>query len=216
MKRRTPADLSAVQTKIVTIGNVTRRQFFDGAGKIIAATALTTATASMLLSTEAGAASGISGERTATSGIKLVNDYNLWFFGVIAKPINLATLRDEMRAYISNETVLNEALSLPWGGTMVGYDGWVHLCQVCASVGEKLSPHMKLSDAHYTQRGNVIFRESTMTIASTNTGQKPFVMPIIEKYLIRNSRIQQIDVFFQDTAGFVENLTLLGVPPKRN
>jgi hypothetical protein len=210
MKRRTPTDLSTARSIFVTDGNVTRRRFFDGAGKIIAATALSAATASVIPSTEAGAASGINEQRDATAGIKLVDDYNIWFFGVIAKPINLATLREEMRAYITNETVLNEALSLPWGGTMVGYDGWVHLCQVCASVGEKTFPYMKLSDAHYTQRGNVIFRESTMTIASTK-----FVMPIIEKYLIKNSRIQQIDVFFQDTAGFVENLSRFGVPPKR-
>jgi hypothetical protein len=27
--------------------------------------------------------------------------------------------------YITDETVLHEATSLPWGGTMVGYDGWV-------------------------------------------------------------------------------------------
>src|SRR6266852_5549167 len=66
-----------------------------------------------------------------TPEVKLVDDYNAWFLGG-AYAGDMDKLKAGLPKYITNETVLHEVASLPWGGTMVGYAGWVRLSEKSA------------------------------------------------------------------------------------
>jgi hypothetical protein len=189
---------------------ITRRQFIYGAKSVAVATAVTIATAHPTAApTLADAATG----SATTPEIKLVDDYNNWFFGLFSGDIDIGKIRSGAPRYLTTETVLHEAPTLPWGGTTVGYDGWIRLCQLAAPIMKGLGSLFQASPAHYIQRDNVVFRETIMTIKPTKAVPNALVMPITEKYIIENARIKQIDVFFQDTASFRMRLAALGVYP---
>jgi hypothetical protein len=147
-----------------------------------------------------------------TPEIKLVDDYNIWFMGV-ALDNDITKLKAGLPKYITNETILHEAQSLPWGGTMIGYDGWVHLNQNVAPVFNKILTLVSGSDATYYQRGNVVVREISMIIKPNKEAPGLFTMGIIEKYTIRSGRIAQIDEFYADTASLIARLGALGALP---
>ena len=148
-----------------------------------------------------------------TPEVKLVDDYNTWYAGG-AYAGDMDKLKAGLTQYITNQTVLHEANSLPWGGTTVGYDGWVHFSQTVAPIFEKIASYLEVSDPLYYQRGHIVIRESTVTIKGTPAAPQPFVMGLIEKFTIENGRIKQIDSYFQDTAGFLDRLAALGAIPR--
>ena len=151
---------------------------------------------------------------TLTPEVKLVDDYNTWYAGG-AYAGDMDKLKAGLTQYITNDTVLHEAISLPWGGTTVGYDGWVHFSQTVAPIFEKIASYLEVSDPLYYQRGHIVIRESTVTIKGTQAAPQPFVMGLIEKFTIENGRIKQIDSYFQDTAGFLDRLAVLGAIQQR-
>jgi hypothetical protein len=192
---RTPKTLNA--RKIITVAALVL--------SIVGTLAVTCAVAAV----RAGAKS-----HPITPEIKLVDDYNTWFMGQ-----ELAVDMDKFKAglpkYITNDTVLHEADSLPWGGTTVGYDGWVHLIQIIdGPIFGKLSSLLDVSSPKYYQHGNIVLREYTMTIKPTKAAPKPFVMGIMEKYTVEDGRISQVDEFYADTAGVLERFAVLGVLPE--
>lgn len=144
--------------------------------------------------------------------IKLVDDYNTWFLGG-AYAGDPEKLKAGLPKYITNETALHEAASLPWGGTLVGYQGWVELKQKSSPVFAKISPLMEASAPKYYQRGNVVLHEITLTIKGSPAAPQPFSMGLMEKYTIENGRIKQIDEFYADTASFLDRLAALGAIP---
>jgi ketosteroid isomerase-like protein len=147
-----------------------------------------------------------------TPEIQLIDDYNTWFSGVALDP-DVTKLKAGLPKYITKDTILHEATSLPWGGTMIGFDGWVHLNQNVAPVFDKILPLVGGSEATYYQRGNVVVREINMTIKASKEAPTPFAMGIIEKYTIRDGRIAQIDEFYADTASLIARLRALGALP---
>jgi hypothetical protein len=189
------------------------KRFFNAGGKIAAIT-LASAIAGTLAPLGAALASDSAKSPQAaapTPEVKLVADYNSWFVGVFMDP-------DKMRAglpkYITAKTVLREATSLPWGGTMIGYDGWVRLCHASAPIFARLGPLVTGSDVTYYQHGNVVLRELVMTIKPAKAAPEAFNMGLIEKYTVERGRITQIDEFYADTATFLERLRVLGALPE--
>lgn len=144
-----------------------------------------------------------------TPEVKLVDEYNTWFAGG-AYAGDMDKLKAGLTKYITDKTVLHEAPSLPWGGTMVGYDGWVHLSKTVAPIFDKISSDLEVTDPLYYQHGHVVIRETTVTIKGTPAAPQPFVMGLIEKFTIEKGRITRIDEFFQDNAGFLDRLAVLG------
>lgn len=170
----------------------------------------------VLLSLDAGAAAA-SGEHAADPQsmppqVKLVDDYNAWFLGEGFEG-DLAKLKAGLPQYITDKTVLHEAASLPWGGTMVGLEGWARLTRIAGPIFGKISSLLDVSKPQYYRRGNVVIREITMTIKPSPGAPQPFVMGLIEKYTVANGRIVQIDEFYADTAGLLERLGVLGAIP---
>jgi hypothetical protein len=212
---RTRQDLIAADRDASTDCSWTRRRLFGRAGKVIATAALASVTAEILAPTNVAFASdsaAASGKNSAmTPEVKLVDDYNTWFQTAFDDP---AKLKIGLPKYITNETILHEAVSLPWGGTMVGYDGWAHLNQSGKAVWGPLFPHVEVSAPSYYQHRNVVLHELTMTIKATKEAPTPFVMGILEKYVVENGRIKQIDEFYADTASFLERLSVLGILPR--
>jgi len=178
--------------------------------------ALTMLAAAVLLShgnlAHAAAPSDAKTVHQQTPEVKLVDEYTTWFVGG-AYAGDMDKLKAGLTKYITDKTVLHEAASLPWGGTMVGYDGWVHLSQTVTPILAKIDSYFNEGDPVYYQRGHIVIRETTVTIKSTPAAPQPFVMGLIEKFTIENGRITQIDEFFQDTAGLLERLTVLGAIP---
>jgi len=183
------------------------------ATKMIAVVALALGLAGALAATGAIAAEKTEAKsHPMTPEIKLVDDYNTWFMGQ-AFDGDMVKLKAGLPKYITNDTVLHEAVSLPWGGTMVGYDGWVRLLQISAPIFGKITSVLDVSTPKYYQHGNVVIHEITMTIKSTKAAPEPFVMGMIEKYTIEKGRISQIDEFYADTASLLQRLRVVGALP---
>jgi ketosteroid isomerase-like protein len=144
-----------------------------------------------------------------TPQVRLIEDYNSWFEGVALDP-DVSKLKAGLPKYITKDTVLREPVSLPWGGTMIGYDGWVHLNQTVAPVFNKILPLVGFADPTYYQKGNVVLREIALTIQTSKEAPAPFSMGIIEKYTVRDGRIAEIDEFYGDTASFLARLRAMG------
>jgi hypothetical protein len=147
-----------------------------------------------------------------TPEVKLVDDYNTWFIGQLFAG-DEEKLKAGLSQYITNQTILHEAVSLPWGGTMVGYDGWVRLTRLSDPIWEKVSSILDVSRPTYYQHGNVVLHEVTMTIKATKAAPEPFVMSIVEKFTIENGRIKQIDEFYADTAALLKRFRVLNAIP---
>jgi len=147
-----------------------------------------------------------------TPEVKLVDDYNTWFLGG-AYAGDVEKLKAGLPQYITNDTVLHEVASLPWGGTLVGYEGWVELSRKSSPVFGKISSLVEVSSPKYYQHGNVVIHEITLTIKGSPAAPQPFSMGIMEKYTIEKGRIKLIDEFYADTASFLERLALLGAIP---
>jgi hypothetical protein len=221
MKRYSPSSLTAPETGQLTrpdLGkepNVARRQLVGRAGLMVAA--LTSATAGTLsLFGDASASSATQSQekkKPVTPEIQLVDEYNAWFLGG-AYAGDMEKLKAGLPRYITNETVLHEPVSLPWGGTFVGYDGWVRLCQITDPIFEKLSSLLEFSAPRYYQHRGVVLNETTMTIKSTKVAAEPFTMGIVEKYTIESDRIRQIDEYYADTASLIDRLSVLGISPE--
>jgi hypothetical protein len=122
-------------------------------------------------------------------------------------------LKMGLSAYITNETVLHEPESLPWGGTMVGYEGWIRLCQITNPIFGPLTERMEASPAKYYQKTNVVLRDLSLTIKPAQATKQPFKTRIMEKYIIENGRIRQIDEYWADTESLLDELAGLGVLP---
>jgi hypothetical protein len=211
MRKRKATELTAAGTE----RRHARHRFFGAAAKVIVAAALVSATASMQSPLRAAPASGSTELKQAgtalTPEVKLVSDYNSWFRGACT---DIDKMRTGLPKYITADTILHEAVSLPWGGTMIGYEGWDRLCQLSAPISEKMRSFAGVSDERYYQRGHVVLREILLTIKPTKAASDPFSMGIIEKYSIENGRIKQIDEFFADTASFLDRLRVLGALPE--
>jgi hypothetical protein len=175
-------------------------------------TAITIAAATLALCALAPLGAGAAD--TMTPEVKLVDDYNTWFLGD-GQSADETTLRSELKKYITSKTVLHEVASLPWGGTMVGFDGWVRLGHKTAPIVQKIGDLIEISSLKYYQNGKVVIHEITMTIKGTKEAPEPFVMGIMEKYTVENGKIAQIDEFFADTASFLHRLAVLGALPDK-
>jgi len=150
-----------------------------------------------------------------TPEVKLVDDYNTWFLGG-AYEGDVEKLKAGLPKYITNQTVLHEVASLPWGGTLVGIPGWIELTQKSAPVFAKITSLLEVSGPTYYQRSNVVIHEITLTIKGSPAAPEPFTMGLMEKYTIEKGRIKQIDEFYADTASFLERLAVLGaIPPRK-
>jgi hypothetical protein len=176
---------------------------------LVAATLIACVLTPLYADIAAAAEEAGSQSRAMAPQIKLVDEYNSWFFGE-AFDGNVDKLKAGLPQYITDRTVLHEAASLPWGGTMVGYEGWVRLTHIAGPIFGKISSLLDVSGPKYYRRGNVVIREITMTIKPSPAAPQPFVMGLIEKYTVTDGRISQIDEFYADTAGLVERLTALG------
>jgi hypothetical protein len=188
-----------------------RRRFFARSSSAVAVSAVTLGSAGALLGYgQAVAGKSVSpGARSISPEVKLVDDYNAWFIGGGYEG-DMDKLRAGLPAYITNETVLHEPISLPWGGTMIGYDGWVRLCEIANPIFGKIADQMEVSPPNYYQSGKVVLHELTLTLKPKNPDVKPLVLPIIEKYTIENGRIKQIDEFWSDTATLLKQLAAMG------
>lgn len=141
--------------------------------------------------------------------VKLVDDYNNWFIGG-AYQGDMDKLKAGLPSYITDKTVLHEPISLPWGGTMIGYEGWVRLCRISDPIFAKVADRMEITAPTYYQSGNVVLHELGLTFKPKLAGEKLFSMLIIEKYTLENGRIKQIDEFWSDTATLLKKLAAMG------
>jgi hypothetical protein len=72
---------------------------------------------------------------------------------------------------------------------------------------------MEASPAKYYQKTNVVLRDLSLTIKPAQATKQPFKTRIMEKYIIENGRIRQIDEYWADTESLLDELAGLGVLP---
>lgn len=151
-----------------------------------------------------------------TPEIKLIDDYNAWLNAFLESGEfeNKEKFESGLRPYITDETVLNEPESLPWGVPMVGYAGWSTFIRHSTPIFAHFAGRYAMSTPVYYQNGSVVLREFTVTISGSPAVPEPFVMKLIERYTVENERISQLDEFYSDTAAFLDYLALEGVISK--
>ncbi len=147
-----------------------------------------------------------------TANVKLVDDYETWY---AQHSFDLEDHKGELLSYITEETILHEPASLPWGGTMVGAAGWAVLERKSRSALSDIANLFEVSPRKYYQDGDTVLCESYLIIKATKAAPTPFRIGLIEKFKVSNGRIVQIDEFWQDTAGLLARLQALGAWPKR-
>jgi hypothetical protein len=182
--------------------NTSRRKFLSKSRVLIAGAMLASAAGLLEESLLAlGAASG------ATPEVDLVMRYNAFlrdnFF-------DWPKLLAGLPRYITNSTILHEAPSLPWGGTMVGFEGWHRFFDRNVSTVKAILPVLEVWDSSFYQSGPVVILEYGLTLKPTAAAPEAFKMGLIEKYTTFGGRITQIDEFYADTAGYLKRLRLLG------
>lgn len=149
-----------------------------------------------------------------TPELRLVTDYNEWLSAFLASGavVELDKLEADFKPFNTANTILNEPVSIPWGGTMIGYAGWARFFQDVAPTLGHFAGRYALTEPSYYQTANVVLRESVITInGATTDAPTALAMTEIEKYRIGGGRIVQIDAFFDDTATSVELLAREGV-----
>jgi ketosteroid isomerase-like protein len=154
------------------------------------------------------------GAASVTPDVQLVIDYNDFIQSTFT---DWQKQKPGLPKFITNKTILHEAPSLPWGGTMVGFAGWHQLYSRNIAVMKALLPHLEIADSTYFQNGTTVIHEYGMVIKATSEAPEPFVMGMIEKYTVKDGRIAQIDEFYEDTAGLLKRLAVLGIvnhPPR--
>jgi hypothetical protein len=194
-----------------------RRAFLANSGKMAAGALLLPGALTPFASALADPSTAHDAVKGTTPEVKLLVDY-FKFFADGSFLFDLHWDKEKLLAglpkYVTDKTVLHEAPSVPWGGTMVGYAGFVRLCEKAAPVLASLASVIVLSDDRYYQQGNVVLHEYTATFKATPAAPEPFVMEAIGKYTVEAGRISQIEVFFADTASLLQRLKLLGVLPE--
>jgi len=147
-----------------------------------------------------------------TADVKLVDDYQTWY---AQHSFDLEGHKAELLSYITEETILHEPASLPWGGTMVGAAGWVVLERKSRDALSDIVNLFEVSPRQYYENADTVLCESYLTLKATKATPTPFRIGLIEKFKVSNGRIVQIDEFWQDTAGLLARLQALGAWPKR-
>ncbi len=140
-----------------------------------------------------------------TPEVAFIENYNTWLLGALG---DLDQLMAGLPRFITNETILMEPSSVPWGGTLIGFDGWAKLREGVLPFFGSLGPDLSFSKAEHFQRDNTIIRELVMSVRPTQASSKGFVMPMIEKYELSGGRIARIDAFYEDTARFLRHFEL--------
>jgi hypothetical protein len=216
MNRR-PLGIAAEETKGIVDRSLAQRRL-PWRKTVMALIAVALPAAGMFVSVGPAIADATSatqnGSKPMTPEVKFVDDYSTWMMGG-SYGSDLSKLKAGLAKYITNETVLNEAASLPWGGKMVGYDGWAHLTQASAPALAVVAPLLEMSKSHYFQSGHVVFREFTITVKPSKAAPDPFVMGIIEQFTLSRGRIKQVDVYYEDTAAFLQRMAAIGVLPAK-
>jgi hypothetical protein len=117
---------------------------------------------------------------------------------------DLSALRAAIAPFLTDHTVCLEASSAPWGGTWVGVDGFMAMF----SIGQEAmadryteSPEtlFEPEDDQYVVDGDIVMRRYVLAVPGSST-QPPITMPCIERYVVTGERIDEIEVFFFDTA----------------
>lgn len=149
-----------------------------------------------------------------TENIDFINRYNDWLLDAFTK--DDATYRAGLLDWITEDTVLLEPKSIPWGGKMVGTDGWVQLRANAAATGESTGaamPEFKTLGQWDTGDGTV-FHELEVTMQPSATNPNPEIFKIMEKYTIENNRITRIEEFYDDSASVLLHLGWKLVAPE--
>lgn len=149
-----------------------------------------------------------------TPEVELIEAYNTWLnsflaSGAVVDPVKLEA---ELEPYITAETVLKEPSDVPWGGTMIGYEGWAHFFRESAPTFRHFAGRYDVTEPAYYQRGNVVFREMSSIIkGATADAPTALVITLVEKYIIADGRIVQMIEFWDDPALFRALLETEGV-----
>jgi len=152
----------------------------------------------------------------STSQIDLIENYNIWYYDALMKIVenvptySLEMFRVEAARFLTEQTVLDEPVSMPWGGRYVGIAGWeAMLTSDVRDVAMEFLSNIKFTEPTYYQKDNVVLRELSWTVAPTAIDPEPWVTWHIEKYWVEGDRIVRIDEYYQDTATLLKRMGML-------
>ncbi|GIH23405.1 hypothetical protein Aph01nite_17150 [Acrocarpospora phusangensis] len=109
---------------------------------------------------------------------------------------------DALRRHLTEDAICVEAEMIPWGGTWTGIDGYLGVFDALQAAVEKapaIDPARVRSEIGVlVSAGDRVFREFTLRLGGLDGTE--YVMPGAETYTIKDGRIAEIRVYFQDTA----------------
>ena len=114
---------------------------------------------------------------------------------------------DEVLSLLTEDIVVHEAASLPYGGEHRGHDGFLRLVEAFTSVWEMTSDlDLTFFDADDTRVVVLVAYD----VVARATG-RPFRLDHVEVYTVRDGRIADLDIYYKDTAAI--NAVTGGVKP---
>jgi hypothetical protein len=110
--------------------------------------------------------------------------------------------------YLTDDVLLHEAESLPWGGNWPGREGFLgEMKAILAVFGQEFALE-EVEDLYEQVNEELVFHTFTINIIRIADPADVFVWRGVERYEFTDDKISFLDVFYKDTAGM---MAFLGV-----
>jgi uncharacterized protein len=106
---------------------------------------------------------------------------------------------DAVLSLLTEDIVVHEATSLPYGGEHRGHDGFLALVDIFTSVWEMTS---ELDLTFLDTGGARVVVLVAYDVVARATG-RPFRLDHVEVYTVRDGRIADLDIYYKDTAAML-------------
>ncbi|MEV6349725.1 hypothetical protein [Actinoplanes sp. NPDC051851] len=142
--------------------------------------------------------------------ITLVRAYNAALAGAMAAGGDPDVVQAAVDPYLTPGAVCRETPALPWGGTFTGGSRGIRdLCvagtAALVAFAEAAGAPVTAAPDSYAADGDVVFRTTAMRFPAT-PAHEALDVPVIDRYVVADGRIDAIDVFFFDVPAMLDRL----------
>ena len=118
---------------------------------------------------------------------------------------------DTLIPYFTEDVVLSEPDSLPWGGLWPGREGFRADAEAFGSVFKADYIFAGVSDDYVQAGENTVFHDFRLKITRRSDPSASFLFRGTERYDFTGDKCSYLDVFYKDTAGLMQ---FIGVQPR--
>lgn len=124
---------------------------------------------------------------------------------------DLSYYADTLIPYFTEDVILSEPATLPWGGLWHGRAGLQAEVEAFGSVFKADYVFEGVSDAYVQADENTVFHDFRVKITRRVDPSTSFLFRGVERYDFTGDKCSYLDVFYKDTAGLMQ---FIGVSPR--